>query len=146
MDPCAIDIIYCLPLRISLTTEGSARVEVSPRSSVSPRAIFLRILLIILPLLVFGSPGANCLLVRGCNRADNLSDMPDQNLLEFRGGLNALLQCHIYIDTFSLDVMGISDGCGLCHSPWLTRADSISAVPILWPDTLITSSILPINP
>ena len=41
------------------TTDGSASVVVSPRSLCSLAAIFLKILLIILPDLVFGKPGAN---------------------------------------------------------------------------------------
>ena len=40
-------------------TAGSARVEMSPRLLKSPSAIFLKILLIIFPDLVFGSPGAH---------------------------------------------------------------------------------------
>ena len=43
------------------TTLGSAKVVVSPNWSCSFAAIFLRILLIILPDLVFGSPGENCI-------------------------------------------------------------------------------------
>ena len=49
---------YSLSFTRLFTTEGSARVEVSPSSSTCPHAIFLNILLIIFPLLVFGSPGA----------------------------------------------------------------------------------------
>ena len=44
----------------SSTTDGSANVEVSPRFSKSPSAIFLKILLIILPERVFGRAGAFC--------------------------------------------------------------------------------------
>ena len=44
---------------ISVTTEGSASVLVSPSSSRAPDATFLRILLMILPDLVFGRPGTN---------------------------------------------------------------------------------------
>jgi hypothetical protein len=47
---------YCLPLTSLSTISGSARVEVSPRESTAPSAIFLSILRIILPLLVLGSP------------------------------------------------------------------------------------------
>ncbi|KAF4385638.1 hypothetical protein F8388_010194 [Cannabis sativa] len=49
------------------TTFGSARVLVSPSSSNCPEAIFLRILLIIFPLLVFGSPGAQWILSGAAN-------------------------------------------------------------------------------
>lgn len=44
------------------TTAGSARVLMSPSSSSCLDAIFLRIRLIIFPLLVFGSPGAQWIL------------------------------------------------------------------------------------
>ena len=44
------------------TTFGSASVLVSPSSSNCLEAIFLKILLIIFPLLVFGRPGAQCIL------------------------------------------------------------------------------------
>ena len=47
---------FCNKLSITL---GSASVEVSPKSSVSFCAIFFRILLIIYPDLVFGSPEQN---------------------------------------------------------------------------------------
>ena len=43
------------------TTDGSASVVVSPNWSCSFAAIFLSILLIILPDLVFGKLGANCI-------------------------------------------------------------------------------------
>lgn len=44
------------PSTISGTTAGSAKVLISPNSSNLPLAIFLKILLIILPLLVLGKP------------------------------------------------------------------------------------------
>ena len=47
---------------IELTTVGSNNVEVSPKSEKFPSAIFLRILRIILPDLVFGRPETNCIL------------------------------------------------------------------------------------
>lgn len=50
---------YCLPLTSTSTTAGSARVVVSPRSDISPAAIFFRILRIILPLRVLGRPSAH---------------------------------------------------------------------------------------
>lgn len=50
-----------------MTTCGSARVLVSPSSSSCLEAIFLRILLIIFPLLVFGSPGAQWILSGAAN-------------------------------------------------------------------------------
>lgn len=50
-----------------LTTFGSARVLVSPSSSSCLEAIFLRILLIIFPLLVFGSAGAQWILSGAAN-------------------------------------------------------------------------------
>lgn len=46
-------------MRVS-TTDGSAKVEVSPILSVSPSAIFLRILRMIFPERVFGRAGVNC--------------------------------------------------------------------------------------
>lgn len=49
------------------TTFGSARVLVSPSSSNCLEAIFLRILLIIFPLLVFGRPGAQWTLSGAAN-------------------------------------------------------------------------------
>ena len=45
----------------SFTTEGSAKVEVSPKFSNSFDAIFLKILLIIFPDLVFGKPAVICI-------------------------------------------------------------------------------------
>ena len=47
---------------ISWTTLGSARVEISPRSSVWLAATFLRILLMIFPDLVLGNPVVNCII------------------------------------------------------------------------------------
>jgi len=49
---------YCLPATSLSTTSGSARVEVSPSSSIAPWAIFLRILRMIFPLRVFGRASA----------------------------------------------------------------------------------------
>lgn len=49
------------------TTPGSARVLVSPNSLSCLDAILRRILLIIFPLLVFGSPGAQCILSGAAN-------------------------------------------------------------------------------
>ena len=54
-----IQIYYNLSLTRFSTTAGSASVDVSPSSSTCPQAIFRRILLMILPLLVLGRPGAN---------------------------------------------------------------------------------------
>ncbi len=51
---------YCRSLTSELTTEASASVEISPRFSVSPLAIFRRILRMILPLRVFGRLRVNC--------------------------------------------------------------------------------------
>ena len=53
---------YSLPFLISSTTPGSSNVVVSPRFLVSPSAIFLNILRMIFPLLVFGSPVTNWIL------------------------------------------------------------------------------------
>ncbi len=50
---------YSLLFFISSTTAGSSNVVVSPRFSVSPSAIFLKILRMIFPLLVFGNPVTN---------------------------------------------------------------------------------------
>src|SRR6185312_15591953 len=53
---------HCYPTRFStrsVTTPGSAKVDVSPRLSVSFAAILRRIRRMILPLRVFGSPGAH---------------------------------------------------------------------------------------
>ena len=50
---------YIFPSKIDLTTSGFKRVDMSPKFSFSPEAIFLNILLIIFPDLVFGNPGAN---------------------------------------------------------------------------------------
>ena len=50
---------YNLPSIISVTTVGSNKVDVSPNEDVSPSATFLKILLIILPDLVFGKPETN---------------------------------------------------------------------------------------
>ena len=47
---------------IELTTVGSNNVDVSPKSEKLPFAIFLSILLIILPDLVFGRPETNNIL------------------------------------------------------------------------------------
>ena len=50
-----------MPLIKLLTTEGSASVDISPKSSNSFSAIFLNILLIIFPDLVFGNPFVKCI-------------------------------------------------------------------------------------
>ena len=52
-------ISQTLPCFISSTTPGSNKVLMSPRLSVSPSAIFLNILLMILPLLGLGKPVTN---------------------------------------------------------------------------------------
>ena len=62
---CRISVLsdHCLSWCLSLmacTTEGSASVEVSPRSSISPAATLRRIRRIILPDRVFGKPGVIC--------------------------------------------------------------------------------------
>ena len=48
-------LFFLFSIKLS-TTEGSAKVEVSPKFSKSLEAIFLKILLIIFPDLVFGKP------------------------------------------------------------------------------------------
>ena len=53
--------MFCLFSTKDSTTDGSANVVVSPSSLCSLAAIFLKILLIILPDLVLGKPGANCI-------------------------------------------------------------------------------------
>ena len=50
-------LAFMLCLMITFTISGSARVEMSPRSSVSLEATFRRILLIIFPDLVLGRLG-----------------------------------------------------------------------------------------
>lgn len=55
-------INYNFPDFISSTTDGSSRVEVSPKFESSPSAIFRKILLMIFPLLVFGNPVTNWIL------------------------------------------------------------------------------------
>ena len=55
-------VAFAQPTRFStnsVTTAGSAKVDVSPRLSVSFAAIFRRIRRMILPLRVLGSPGAH---------------------------------------------------------------------------------------
>ncbi len=54
--------MYCADILISINTEGSRRVLISPKLSPSPAAIFLNIRLIILPERVFGRPLTNCIL------------------------------------------------------------------------------------
>ena len=53
---------YFLPSTSESTTPGSASVEVSPRSEISPSAILRRTRLIILPERVLGSAGVNWIL------------------------------------------------------------------------------------
>ena len=55
-------MIFLWLLTMTSTTVGSAKVEVSPISSVFPAATFRRILLIIFPDLVLGKPGVNCII------------------------------------------------------------------------------------
>ena len=50
---------YKAPLIISSTHSGFNKVEISPNLSVSLQAIFLKILRMILPDLVFGKPSVN---------------------------------------------------------------------------------------
>lgn len=53
---CFLCFLYCCwAFTISLTTNGSSRVDTSPRSSVVSMAIFLRIRLMIFPERVFGN-------------------------------------------------------------------------------------------
>ena len=54
--------VHCLPEMRASTTDGSARVEVSPKSVVSPSAIFLKILRMIFPLRVLGRASAKWIL------------------------------------------------------------------------------------
>src|SRR5581483_8998188 len=56
MTPSQADFRFCRLLTRSLTTEGSASVEVSPRLPYSSSAIFLRMRRMILPERVFGRP------------------------------------------------------------------------------------------
>lgn len=51
--------LYNTPFLISSTTSGLSKVEISPKFSPSLEAIFLKILLIILPDLVLGRPETN---------------------------------------------------------------------------------------
>ena len=63
------------------TTEGSAKVVVSPNSPMAPAAIFRRILRMILPLRVLGRLGELELVGRR-NGADHLAHVLDELLLE----------------------------------------------------------------
>jgi hypothetical protein len=65
-------------------------------------------------------------------------------LLQFLGGLFAGHQRDIAIDALALDVVRIADHGGFGHLGWATSADSTSAVPMRWPETLITSSTRPV--
>ena len=71
--------------------------------------------------------------------------MTDEYLLEGIGRFNTLLQRYINIDALALYVMRETYDRRLCNCSWLTSADSTSAVPSLWPEILITSSIRPIS-
>ncbi len=57
----SIGYLFFLFLIKLFTTDGSASVEVSPKLSKSLEAIFLKILLIIFPDLVFGKPAVMCI-------------------------------------------------------------------------------------
>jgi hypothetical protein len=59
-------------------------------------------------------------------------------------GLLARHQRDVGIDALPLDVVRIADHGGLGHGIMATSALSTSAVPIRWPETLITSSTRPV--
>ena len=136
-------LFFLFSTKLSITV-GSAKVVVSPNWSCSFAAIFLSILLIILPDLVFGKPGANwiksgvaigpiCFLTHNFK---SLSKSPEPLIPEFRVTKQysplPLISCGNPTTAASATF-----GCA-------TNALSISAVPKLCPETIITSSTLPV--
>ena len=129
---------------ILVTTFGSSKVLVSPSSLNSPLAIFLSIRLIIFPDLVFGSPstyrnlstlaiGPTCLVIK------SLISIPVAFL--FLGEEWQIMYANIPFPfiVWGYPTIALSQTF-LCSSIAL----SISAVPKLWPETIRTSSTLPV--
>ena len=129
---------------ISWTTEGSARVVTSPSWSCSPAAIFLRILLMILPDLVFGSPLVNwiksgvamgpilllTILIHSCSSC-RVPSTPSFRIT------NAYKPYPFTSCGYPTTAASATEGCS-------TSELSISAVERLCPLTIITSSTLPV--
>ena len=67
-----------------------------------------------------------------------------QLALQGLGRLGADVQGDIGVDALALDLMGRADHRGLGDLMVATRALSTSAVPMRWPETLITSSTRPV--
>ena len=110
----------------------------------SSSAILRRMRRMILPERVFGRPGENWIWSGEAIGADLLAHMRDQLLAQLLARLLAGHQRHVAVDALALDVVRIADHGGLGHLGWETSADSTSAVPRRWPETLITSSTRPV--
>lgn len=119
----------------SCTTDGSARVEMSPSSSVWSAATLRKILLMILPERVFGRPAQ--IFVKDnqsiCNQSvvvilmfylDDIGQGIGSYLLLDDGsqfglrvaiGADAILQDDVSVHAFTFDVVRIADDSRLCH-------------------------------
>ena len=129
---------------ILVTTFGSSKVLVSPSSLNSPLAIFLSIRLIIFPDLVFGSPstyrnlstlaiGPTCLVIK------SLISVPVAFLSFGKEWQIMNAKTPFPFIEWGYPTIALSHTF-LCSSIAL----SISAVPKLWPETIRTSSTLPV--
>lgn len=156
----------------SSTTAGSARVEMSPRSSAWSAATLRKIRRIILPDRVFGKPPQNCLTLGLSVFSNKISATKKYKLsvdylydirkgisgnflpnysTKFRFhltiGLNTILQDNVSIDSFSFNVVRVSDNGWFCYRQMLSlpksRRSQITHVETLvWPFFAVHQNLL----
>jgi hypothetical protein len=98
----------------------------------------------ILPERVLGRPGAHWIRSGLAIGPISVRTQASSFLAQVVGRLDPLHQGDIGIDALALDVVRVAHHGGLGHLFMATSALSTSAVPIRWPETLITSSTRPV--
>eukprot|EP00967_Tisochrysis_lutea_P049927 scaffold61302_cov33-Tisochrysis_lutea.AAC.2 len=126
------------------TIDGSASVDTSPSWSHSRHAILRKIRRMILPDRVLGSPGVTTM-----QSGIAMPPMPVRTACLSEGMRSAESAAPSWRTTYAkmpwpFTSCGMPTTAASMHAGWVTRADSISAVPSLCPDTLSTSSTRPV--
>ena len=98
----------------------------------------------ILPERVFGRPGAHCSQSGLAMGPISLRTHWTSSFFSASEGSLAQVQRDIGVNALALDIMRGTHDSTLSDFGWATRALSTSAVPIRWPDTLMTSSTRPV--
>ena len=98
----------------------------------------------ILPERVLGSAGAHWITSGVAIGPISLRTWATRSLRSASLGVLALHQRDVAVDALPLDVVRIADDRGLRHRRMRDQRASTSAVPMRWPDTLMTSSTRPV--